>query len=189
MPDYSKGKIYTIRCHSNDKLIYVGCTTTSLSVRLAGHKRNVKISLYKYINNPENNTTWDDWYIELYENFPCNCKEELNKRENEVIRDLATINERGFYIDRKDYRKQNKDEIKAKIKEWREQNKDELLAKKKEYREQNKDIILAKAKEYHAQNRDKILAKHKEWREQNKDEIKAKKKEYRERKKKSLDIN
>jgi hypothetical protein len=24
---------------------------------------------------------WDNWYIELFENFPCNSKEELNKRE------------------------------------------------------------------------------------------------------------
>ncbi len=28
----------------------------------------------------------DDFFIELYENFPCNSKEELNKRECEMIR-------------------------------------------------------------------------------------------------------
>ena len=30
---------------------------------------------YQYVDD------WDNWYIELYENFPCNNKEELNKRE------------------------------------------------------------------------------------------------------------
>ena len=53
MPDYTKGKIYTIRCRTDDTLIYVGSTIQPLSVRLGGHKvrsNNVKyqnILLYK----------------------------------------------------------------------------------------------------------------------------------------------
>ena len=27
MPDYKQGKIYTVRCKTDDTLIYVGCTT------------------------------------------------------------------------------------------------------------------------------------------------------------------
>ncbi len=45
-----------------------------------------------YINEPKNNTTWDDWYIELYEEYPCENKLQLCKRENEIIRHIATIN-------------------------------------------------------------------------------------------------
>ena len=30
MPDYKQGKIYTIRCKTDETLIYVGCTTQSL---------------------------------------------------------------------------------------------------------------------------------------------------------------
>ena len=60
---YKKGKIYTIRFYDNNILIYVGSTIQSL---------------YKDI---------DDWYIELYENFPCDNKEQLNKREGELIRE------------------------------------------------------------------------------------------------------
>jgi hypothetical protein len=149
MPDYSKGKIYTIRCHSNDKLIYVGCTIQSLSVRFAGHKRNKDISLYKYISNPEHNTNWDDWYIELYELYSCGSKEELNKREKEVIREIATINRIGYYIDGKDYYEQNKETVLAKKKDRYEQNKGTVLAKAKEYYVQNKETILAKQKDYY----------------------------------------
>ena len=30
--------------------------------------------------------------IELFENFPCNSKEELNKKEGQIIREIGTIN-------------------------------------------------------------------------------------------------
>ncbi len=30
MPDYKQGKIHTIRCKTDDTLIYIGCTTQSL---------------------------------------------------------------------------------------------------------------------------------------------------------------
>jgi hypothetical protein len=42
MPDYSKGKIYTIRCRTDDTKIYVGSTIQSLAVRFGGHKDNSK---------------------------------------------------------------------------------------------------------------------------------------------------
>jgi hypothetical protein len=38
MPDYKQGKIYTVRCKTDDTLIYVGCTTQSLCERMAKHK-------------------------------------------------------------------------------------------------------------------------------------------------------
>ena len=53
MPDYNKGKIYTIRCRSDNTLIYVGSTTQPLAKRWGEHKprgNNVKYQnmiLYK----------------------------------------------------------------------------------------------------------------------------------------------
>jgi|LakMenEpi03Aug12_release.lakeMendotaPanAssembly.Ray.scaffolds.fasta_scaffold2200628_1 predicted GIY-YIG superfamily endonuclease len=38
MPDFKQGKVYTIRCNTDDTLIYVGCTTQSLCERMAKHK-------------------------------------------------------------------------------------------------------------------------------------------------------
>jgi hypothetical protein len=34
----------------------------------------------------------DNWYIELFENFPCQNKEQLKRREREVIREIGIIN-------------------------------------------------------------------------------------------------
>ena len=41
MPDYSKGKIYTIRSLT-DPNIYVGSTIQPLSMRMSGHRSNYK---------------------------------------------------------------------------------------------------------------------------------------------------
>ena len=78
MPDYSKGKIYTIRCKNDDTLIYVGSTIQSLAVRLGGHKKDsIKIIKYPHHKLYTKIENWDDWYIELYENYPCNNVEEI----------------------------------------------------------------------------------------------------------------
>ena len=49
-------------------------------------KKNHNRLFYQHIDD------WDNWYIELFENFPCNSKEELNKREGEIIREIGTVN-------------------------------------------------------------------------------------------------
>ena len=93
---YLCAKIYTIRCTSDNSLIYVGSTIESLSQRLARHKsccyneneRGYNMLLYNTIRSKE----WNDFYIELYENYPCKSKEELNKREGEIIRQIGTMN-------------------------------------------------------------------------------------------------
>ena len=36
----------------------------------------------------------NDWYIELYEEFPCNNNEELLKKEYEIMRKISTLNSR-----------------------------------------------------------------------------------------------
>lgn len=180
MPDYSKGRIYTIRCRTNNKLIYVGCTTQPLSVRFAEHKRKNVTAISHYINNPENNTTWDDWYVELYENCNCNNKEELLKREGEVIREIATINKRGYYIDNKEYLKtynaKNSDKIKQQKAEYREENRDEMNLKARETYAQ--DINKQKKAEYHIANIEHIKQRHKARREANRDEINRKQNEW-----------
>lgn len=91
---YKNGKIYTIRYKNDDTLIYVGSTVVPLYKRFSGHKSAAKnpkfehMLLYKKMNE----TNINDWYIELYEDFPCERKEQLNKREGEIIRGIGTLN-------------------------------------------------------------------------------------------------
>lgn len=96
MPDYSKAKIYAIRAPGTDN-VYIGSTTKSLSARMSNHRANYIL----YLNGKYHYTTSIEVvsipgaYIELVEEFPCNNKEQLNKREGEIIRSTATcVNKR-----------------------------------------------------------------------------------------------
>jgi hypothetical protein len=42
-------------------------------------------------------------YIYIYEDFPCNSKQELNRREGEVIREIGTINKQIAGRTKKEY--------------------------------------------------------------------------------------
>jgi hypothetical protein len=89
---YNNASIYTIRNRADDSLIYVGSTIGAIHKRLSVHKSSCKMgksgSLYSHIINND----WTDWYIELYEKVNCNSREELCRREGQVIRDIGTIN-------------------------------------------------------------------------------------------------
>jgi len=148
MDKYSRGKIYLIRNRNNESLIYVGSTIEIyLSKRFQKHKSHKGCSLYKYINNPDNNTNWDEWYIELYEEFSCENKLQLCKRENEIIREKATINKIGYRTE----------EIKKqKEKEWRENNIEKLNKYSLEYYESNREKVLAKKVEYNKNHKEEI---------------------------------
>jgi len=62
---------------------------------------------------------YPDAYIELIENFPCENKEQLNKREGEIIRSMDCVNKRIAGRTMPEYRKDTKDRILEKQREWR----------------------------------------------------------------------
>jgi hypothetical protein len=148
MPDYSKGKIYTIRNRNNDSQIYVGSTIQSLAVRFGGHKKSSKLEscmnmkLYQEVNND-----WNNWYIELYENYPCTNREELFKREGEIIRLIGTLNIRISGRDNKQYYIDNI----YKLKQYQLDNSEHIKEYKKQYRIDNAEKI----KEYDKNRKNK----------------------------------
>ena len=171
---YKRGMIYTIRNIKDDAMIYVGSSINNLSKRFDNHKKCCKYSksgmkLYSLIENND----WTDWYIELYEAYPCNNKKELNRREGEVIREIGTINKCIAGRTKKEWTEDNPEYYKEyykkyyemnadKIKKWREDNTKYIKEYKKVYRECNADIIKENAKQYYKDNIDKF----KEYREE-----------------------
>lgn len=79
--DYNNGKIYVMRSNKTDK-IYIGSTTQPLFKRFFQHKVNSCNKALKELMLEH-----EDYYIELLETYPCKSKEELLKRENELIRE------------------------------------------------------------------------------------------------------
>jgi len=82
--DYTKSKIYALRSYQTDN-IYIGSTCMPLSKRLYFHKRKSNKSTSKEI------TKFDDCYIELIKDCPCDNKEQLRKFEGEEIRKNKNI--------------------------------------------------------------------------------------------------
>lgn len=86
--DYKKGKIYSLRTDTAPDLIYIGSTCSSLSKRLYKHR-----SCYKgwkansdHYRSAFEILKYDDHYIELIEEFPCENKITLLRREGEIQR-------------------------------------------------------------------------------------------------------
>ena len=176
MPDYSNGKIYTIRSYQTEEF-YIGSTIQSLPVRFGGHKRKYKL----WLNTQKSYTSsyeilkYDDNYIELLELYSCSCKEELRRREGELIRLHNCVNKSIAGRTHKEYREENKEKIKEYKEKYHQENKEKLKEYYQEYREENKEKI----KEYREKNKEK----QKEYREKNKEKQKEYTKKNKEKKK------
>jgi hypothetical protein len=144
---YQNGKIYTIRSYQTDD-VYYGSTTQPLSKRLSSPKAHYKRwqnGKHNYIKSCEI-VKFDDCYIELFEDYPCNSKSELERREGEIIR--AEENAINKCIAGRTH------------KEWREANADKLKQQHKQYYIDNADIRKQYSKQYCTDNADKIKLKH-----------------------------
>ena len=130
--DYKNGKIYVIRSHQTDQ-VYIGSTTQSLAKRFSCHKSNYKIN--KLDISSFEILKYDDAYIELIEEYPCDNKMMLNRREGEIIRQNNCVNKFIAGRTRQEYEEENKDKIREQKKGYYQANKD----KKKEYYQANKD--------------------------------------------------
>jgi hypothetical protein len=129
MPDYSKGKVYTLRSYQTDE-IYIGSSINTLPKRLGQHKKNYnewKNERYHYVASFEL-IKYDDCYIELLEDYPCKNRNQLEQREGYYIRTMNCVNKYIAGRTDKEYREDNKN----KIKKYYENNKEKILEKYKE---------------------------------------------------------
>ena len=163
MSDYQKGKIYKLWSPSKN-LVYYGSTVQTLSQRLAGHivyyknyeKTNHYYSSFKILE-------CEDYKIELIEEYPCNNKQQLLKKEGEYIKANECVNKqiagrtkKEYKIDTKEqkskydkiYQKINEERRKEQSSQYRKNNKDKLTqAKKKDYQE-HREHYLELSKKY-----------------------------------------
>jgi hypothetical protein len=158
MVNYNNSVIYLIRSHQTE-LVYVGSSTMQLSKRLANHKNTYK----HWLNTHKGSYTrsydilkYNDAYIELLEEYPCENKQQLLRREGEHIRNLNCVNKIISGRTNKEYYQDNKECIKEKVKEYYEKNKEICLKRVKEYATTNKDKKKNYMKEYLRRNKDKL---------------------------------
>ena len=132
----------------------------------------------------------DKFYIELYEEYPCENVEQLRMREGQVMRELnASLNskiegrtQKEWREDNKEYKNEqdkkyyenNKEKYREQGKQHREDHKEYIKEWKKNHYEKNKEEILQKQREYHNLNKETRNAKAREYGKKHKEEIKAK---------------
>jgi hypothetical protein len=131
------GKIYAIKSNQTE-LIYIGSTIKELDIRFSEHKSDYK----RYINGKTHFVSsfeilqYEDVYIELIEDYTCNNKTELKRREGIIIQEKLKQNICvNKYIAGRihtEYLKEHREQKKEHYKEYREQHKEQI----KEYKKQ-----------------------------------------------------
>jgi hypothetical protein len=185
MVNYQNGKIYKIECLITGEY-YIGSTCEpTLAQRLTKHVSSCKQwKIGKPTTTSFNILKRGNYKIYLIELYPCNSRDELHKREGEVIklhkssqmclnRYIAGRKSREYYND-------NKDILQDYKKTYYEDNKNKILDYHKDYYEANKDKMIEKQKVYNLTNREKISNRQKIFREENKEKIILRDKQYRE---------
>lgn len=161
--DYQRGIIYGM--YYGYDLVYIG-STTNFNKRKSNHRNDFKCFPHK---NPYKemvilDITFENIRFEEIEKYPCNTKEELIRREGELIREHKPL--------------WNKDIAGRTRAEWKEDNKEDQKNKKKEYYEKNKEKIIDRVKDYYLNNIEQKKEYYKSYSEVNKEKLLEQKKEY-----------
>ena len=151
MPNYQNGKIYKLVNDETDE-IYIGSTIQPLYKR-----KNEHVSRYKK-NVIECRSSiiakYPSCKIILIEEFPCNSKMELEKRERYYIETMNCVNKLIPGRTKKEYDTVNKD----KIKKYCEENKDHRNEYARNYRKNNKQ----KVKDYFDSRKEELIEQRKQ---------------------------
>ena len=184
MNKYAAGKIYQIVGPDGSK--YIGSTISTLTCRFGNHRR-----LYKsWKAGKQRNTTVFTLFdvhdvekckIELIENYPCDSKKELERREGEIIKSTECINQVIAGRSSEEYRIDNKEVLREKFKEFYDKNRDKEIERVKQYYIDNADEIKKRNQEYAHENLDKIRERKRKYRQDNPEKTKEQKRAWRER--------
>jgi hypothetical protein len=148
----------------------------TLARRIAYHRGRGKISNTKFYTSVNNN--WDDWYIELYEVFPCENKQELCKREGEIIREIGTLNSKISGITQQEssklsYEKHREKKLEV-LRQYRIDNPDKIKLANQKCHQKHREERLEVSRQYNINNNEKRKEYKKKYREEHKEEISAK---------------
>ena len=151
---YAKGQIYTIRSHQTDD-VYIGSTCSPLHKRLTEHKSKYKTN-NRYTSSFEI-VKYDDAYIELLEDFPCDNKKELNRREGQLIRQNACVNKRFSGRTHAEWYQDNKERVGEVSRKWKNENKVRCSEVRRARYNANKDAASAYSMARYEANKESIL--------------------------------
>lgn len=135
--DYSKGKIYRLVCNTTGNQ-YIGSTSQSLSQRLGGHKAAYKRILEGKIT--KNLTSFsilseNNCEMILIEDYPCENKNQLERRERHFIETMDCIN--------KVKPAQTKEEYIEYHRQYKKDHQEKISKSSRDYIQKHKEILTA----------------------------------------------
>ena len=119
---YKQGKIYKLICTETLDL-YIGSTIETLKERLRKHRGKCNGCKSKNFIDP---------VIELIEDYPCNNKRELEKREQYYIDNNECVNLKNSYTSKEERKEYDKKYSKEYYPKYYLENKDDYNKKRKE---------------------------------------------------------
>lgn len=135
MPDYTQGKIYEIVCITTG-YCYIGSTIQTLRRRLQNHEKSYRrfLSGKCKTNNSSYGTLMNNNYIiKLIENYPCQTKKELTRREGFFQKTRCCINKEIAGRTDREYYYDNWDKLKEYRTQYEKDNSERISLRKKEY--------------------------------------------------------
>lgn len=160
MPNYQNGKIYKIVCNITGEQ-YIGSTTQALCVRKGSHKADSTKVIQKCAVSTI--ILRGDYDIVLIENYLCNNKEELHKRERYHIENTECINKRIPTRTPKERYIDTREQVISESKKYYADHKEQKKEYDIKYRLENEDRIKLRADAY--KERSKMLSANK-WKKQ-----------------------
>ena len=139
---------------------YYGSTIEPLTKRMIHHKHKFfhldyeDKPFFRSVNYIFDKFGFENCKIELVENFPCNSKEELTKREGFYIQSNDCVNKHIAGRTKEEYKEQTRERKNERQLEYYYENKEEALLKQKEYRLAIPEKIKGRKKQYYEKTKD-----------------------------------
>lgn len=199
---FQNAVVYVLQCIDN--YYYIGSTINNPRFRLNNHKKDsIQFPdrlVYKHINE----IGWDNVQLQVVETYPCDTKEELRLKEDEMIkcslndeyclnyqRASVSAEERkeniaNYYLTHRDqilqqhkqYLEANKEKVDAYQSAYRKENAEDRREYSRQYAEDHPEHVKAKKKEYYESHKTEIIEKQKAYVEANREEVQRRKSEW-----------
>ena len=175
MNKYHNGKVYKITDIGYHKC-YIGSTCESLTQRMARHRWKYTQYLKGKTECTRSFLLFDEYgvencKIELIEDYRCENKSELLKREGQHIQSIDCINKQVAGRPREKWVEDNKEHLQDYKNKWYKEHMELCKERAKKFKEDNKEHCKQQKQEYHQEHREEIFQKHKNYYQRNKDKF------------------
>jgi group I intron endonuclease len=175
---YANGKIYRL-VNSIDGEEYVGSSCTSLAKRLHAHRKVAKKQGERRVYKHLNEIGFENVSIVLVEEYPCDNKMELERRERYWIEQLKpTLNTAVPTRTVKEWYAENADKVRESIAKYITKNANKVRERQAKYRAENAKKERDRQAIYRAENTEKVRERLAKYRAENAEKVRERQAKY-----------